>query len=302
MWKSRNKPKTVIVTKKVAEEWNALEEIREDRPLSERRLQVYRKVLAAGEFRPVTWAKVYVKEMDQYYRVNGKHTSTVFSTTDLSKCQEVIAVIEDYEADTIEDAAKLYATFDSNIQVRNQGDINRMFAATIPELKDMSSHDVNLYVASINYFRSPGPNATADRGLTAADKAEVLFEEIEFIQWCHALIGSGDGNTGKSQHMRRAPVVAAMRGCYGKNQKAALEFWTLVRDESAPKNSTPDRKLAKWLTIMRVRVGAKSNTPTRYRVFAREFYVKCIHAWNAWRKNETTNLQYYQAAKIPSFS
>ena len=32
----------------------------------------------------------------------------------------------------------------------------------------------------------------------------------------------------------------------------------------------------------------------------REFYVKCIHAWNAWRRNETTNLNYYADADVPA--
>lgn len=299
MWKPRNKPKTIIVTKRLAEEWNAMDEIREDRPLSERRLQVYRKVLASGEFRPVTWAKVFVKEMDQYYRVNGKHTSTVFASADLSNCQEVIAVIEDYEAETIEDAVKLYATFDSQQQVRNQSDINSMFAASIPEFKEFDSRFINLCVSSLNYFKSPGTGGVANAPqMTSADKAEVMFDEIEFCQWLKGMIG------GRNVHgqLHRVPVVAAMRGTWGKSQKAATEFWTLVRDESAPKNDTPDRKLAKFLGQMRVSIGARAGLPQRYKVQPREFYVKCIHAWNAWRKGEMTNLQYYQAAKIPSFS
>ena len=301
-WQARGRPKTVVVTNKLAKEWSEMEEIREDRPLREQRIRVYQKVLAAGEFRPVTWAKVYIKEMDQYYRVNGKHTSTVFAAADFSKCQEVIAVIEDYECDTIEDAAKLYSTFDSQIQTRNQSDINRMFASAIPELKVYDTSFINLMVGAINYFRAPAltTDKKAAAGSSAAERAEVLFDEIEFCTWARALLG--DGHTGKSKHLRRTPVVAAIRGTWGKAKAASLQFWTAVRDETGEKPELPDRKLAKWLTVMRVNSGngARSGPPGRFKVFPREFYVKSIHAWNAWRRGESTNLQYYAAAKIPA--
>lgn len=299
MWKPRNKPKTVVVTKKIAEEWNALEEIREDRPLSERRLQVYNKVLANGEFRPVTWAKVYVTEMEQYYRVNGKHTSTVFMNADLSKCQEVIAVIEDYEADTIEDAVKLYATFDSQTQVRNQGDINRMFAASIPEMREMETRFVNLCVGALNYYKNPGATGTGDNpNMTAADKAEVLFDETAFCLWLRELLPG----RATHHHLWRVPVVAAMRGTWGKSQKAATDFWMAVRDETGTKPDMPDRKLAKFLFGTKASVARGTSVPMRFRIQAKEYYVKCIHAWNAWRKGESSNLNYYAAAKIPPFS
>lgn len=298
-WRPRSKPVTKVVTQKFAKEWSEMDEIRSDRPLSERRLAVYKRVLEAGEFRPVTWAKVYVTEMDQYYRVNGKHTSTVFANVDLTDKQEVIAVIEDYEADTVEDAVRLYSTFDSQSQVRNQSDINRMFAASIPELKDFEARLVNLCVGALNYWKSPGMTGPIDKeNATSADKAEVLFDEIEFCTWVKAILP----HRGTAYHMWRVPVVAAMRGTWGKSQKAATEFWTAVRDETGTKPDMPDRKLAKFLYQTTSSVGNTSKAPQRFRIQTREYYVKCIHAWNAWRKSETTNLNYYATAKIPSFS
>lgn len=300
-WRMRSKPQVLQLTKKMAEEWRDMEEVREDRPLKERRLMVYRKVLQAGEFRPVNWAKVFVKEMNQEYRVNGKHTSTVFAESDLSKCQKIIVVVEDYEVDTIEDAAKLYATFDSNLQVRNQSDVNRMFAASIPELKDRSQKFINLLVGAINYFTNPGLNTATDNSnrVTAAERAECMFDEIEFAEWLFEIIG--ENNYERERHLFRVPVIAAMRGCWGKSKSAATEFWKAVRDETGENPNLPDRKLAKWLTLMRVKGGGDGRTPSRFKVMPREFYVKCIHAWNAWRKKESTNLQYFAAAKIPSF-
>lgn len=297
-WRPRNKPVTKVVTQKFAKEWSEMDEIRSDRPLSERRLNVYKRVLELGEFRPVTWAKVYVVEMDQYYRVNGKHTSTVFANTDLSNKQEVIAVIEDYEADTVEDAVRLYSTFDSQAQVRNQSDINRMFAASIPELKEFEARLINLCVGALNYWKAPGTKGRTNTTLTTADKAEVLFDEIEFCTWVKSILPAR--STG--HHLWRVPVVAAMRGTWSKSQKGSTEFWTAVRDETGTKPDLPDRKLAKFLYQTKSSQARGEKIPNRFRIMDREYYVKCIHAWNAWRKGESTNLQYYAAAKIPSFS
>jgi hypothetical protein len=32
----------------------------------------------------------------------------------------------------------------------------------------------------------------------------------------------------------------------------------------------------------------------------REFYVKCLHAWNAWRRGEETSMPYYPDKPAPA--
>lgn len=51
------KPVTLQVTRELAEEFVNMDPAPHDRPLSERRLQVYERLLNEGRFRPVTWAK-----------------------------------------------------------------------------------------------------------------------------------------------------------------------------------------------------------------------------------------------------
>jgi len=297
-WSLRGSPKTVKITNKFAREWSELPEIREDRPLSERRLVVYRKTWEASAFRPVSWAKAWCAELEDWFRVNGKHTSTLFSNLDLSKGQDLYAVVEEYDCDTLEDVVHLYSTFDSNMQVRNQSDINKMFAASIPELKEFDSKTINLLVGGLSYWKFPGATgATNSATRTSADKAEVLFDEVEFCLWANRLLS--EGGVKHCQHLRRVPVVGAIRSCWNKSKSAALEFWKAVRDETGERPDCPDRTLAKWLTIMKVKNGAHGDVPARYKVFPREFYVKCLLGWNAWRKGEKTNLKYYPGAKLP---
>lgn len=297
-WQIKGPPKTVKVTNELAKKWADMPAAHVDRPVSERRLIAYRRMAQEGGFRPITWAKVYCKEIDDTFRVNGKHTSTVFSTLDLSKLPaEIYATIEDYECDTIEDVAQLYSTFDSQLQTRNSSDINRAFAATIPELKDHGVAFINLMVGGIAYATWPSGTG-GNSGQTAAERAELLFDNVTFCLWCHGIL---DAMTKATRHLQRVPVVAAMFMTYQRAKQASTDFWSAVRDATGTTPDTPDRKLEKFLSTTRALGGRSTGSiPTRYRITPREYLVKCLRAWNAWRKKETTNLNYSPEHKIPA--
>lgn len=112
-WQLDGIPKTYKVTPKLATEFAEMEAVNIDRPLSERRLQVYERQVHSGGFRPVTWAKAYCTETDAIYRVNGKHTSTLFSRLPKELLNDLHVIIEEYICDTLGDVANLYSTFDS---------------------------------------------------------------------------------------------------------------------------------------------------------------------------------------------
>ena len=84
---------------------------------------------------------------------------------------------------------------------------------------------------------------------------------------------------------------------YQKSKKAATEFWTAVREETGQSPQFADRKLAKFLLTHGLR--AIRHQQSRYRVKDREFFCKSIHAWNAWRKGDQTNLNYRADKPIP---
>jgi hypothetical protein len=72
-------PKTENVTQSLAIKFRDMDPVPHDRPLNPKRVDAYRKMLAAGLFRPVQWATVHCHETQATYRVNGKHTSNLFS-------------------------------------------------------------------------------------------------------------------------------------------------------------------------------------------------------------------------------
>jgi hypothetical protein len=291
MWKLIDKPRTVRVTKPIAREFAEMDAPPQDRPLNERRLLIYRRMLANESFRPVSWARCYCKETGGTYRINGKHTSTLLAG--LESLPEFYAVIESYEAETLEDVARLYATFDSKTQSRTSNDINRAFAASVPELAPLPAKLISVAVTGISYAKWLDAYSTH----TAADRAELLLDHTDFVLWLHDLIG---GHKETYRHLYRGPVVAAMFQTWQKSHKDATTFWLAVRDETGEMPSLPDRRLAKWLSTMYLSFGMGAAGPAYRRASSREFLVRCIHAWNAWRKGKTTDLKYHPNANVPA--
>jgi hypothetical protein len=297
MYQLKGKPVTQRVTKKLAAEFAEMDPTPRDRPLSERRLSVYRSLWSKGLFRPCTWARAYCAETGGLYRVNGKHTSTLLAG--LPEIPEFYVTVEDYQCDTLEDVAHLYGTFDSRLQSRTASDINLCFAGTIPEIAGLSRTTINLVVGGVNYHQD-GAGAAQARQL--AERAKVLVEYPEFALWLSGLFSPPSGENGvggrhSCKHLQRSAVVAAMFACWEKAKGPATVFWTAVRDETGPTPAAPDRKLARYLLTTGVNNGAGANK-TRV-ADGREIYVKSLHSWNAWRRGENTDLRYYAEKPIP---
>jgi hypothetical protein len=286
-------PKTEKVTRALAVRFRDMDPVPHDRPLNPKRVEAYRKMLSAGLFRPVQWATVHCNETQATYRVNGKHTSSLFADFDKMP-QDVHATIEHYHCDDLDDVARLYATFDSRTQVRTTNDINRAFAAVDPELSELPTKIINLSVTAIAFARYGDHYATRP----AAERAECLLESESklFIAWVSEVLGSNNENT---RHMWRSPVCAAMYATFQKSRKAASEFWLAVRDGTGSTPKTPDRVLHRFLLSKSVK-GSNPAGRSSTLVGPREMYVKCLHAWNAWRRDTTTDLKYHAQAKIPA--
>lgn len=292
-WKLVSSPKTYKATRKLAERFATMDPAPKDRLLSERRLQVYEQLLGRGEFRPVTWASAYCEETDGTYRVNGKHTSVLLSRA--NPLPELYVTVEEYACDTLEDVARLYATFDSKMQSRTANDIYRSFASCVPELDIVSQRVISLSIGGVWYAQYQD-NYTTNR--SAAERAEAILEHHDFALWAYQVF---PGGAKPASHLLRLAVFAAAFATYQKSKEAATQFWLAVIEESGTKADLPDRKLAKYLlTHFSAKGGHQGAKSMRYRVGDREIFVKCLHAWNAWRRGEATNLQYYAEADIPA--
>jgi hypothetical protein len=288
-------PKTEKVTQSLAIRFRDMDPVPHDRPLNPKRIEAYRKMLSAGLFRPVQWATVHCNQTQATYRVNGKHTSNLFAEYE-ELPQPIHATIEHYHCDDIDDVARLYATFDSRAQVRTTNDINRAFAAIDPELSELPTKIINLCVTAIAYCK----HGEQYSQIPAAERAECLLDENNklFVAWVHAVLGNS-GNKESSRLLWRSSAVAAMHASYQKSRRDANEFWLAVRDGTGSTPKTPDRVLNRFLLGKAV-IGSKTARHSSGLVSPREMYVKCLHAWNAWRRDSTTDLKYHAQAKIPA--
>lgn len=288
-WKLIGKPSTYALNHKLAQEFAEMESVPRDRPLKETRLMVYSRLITDNQFGPVTWAKARCKETNCVYRVNGKHTSTLFSR--MEPMPQLYVTVQSYECDTLDDVAKLYSTFDSKMQTRNANDIAMSFAGTVPELAILSRRLISHAVAGLAYREWQDESS----GKQPQERAELLLEHSQFVVWLDEFFRG----TAAYAHLDRAPVIAAMLGSYAKSQARSIQFWTTVRDETGESPNMPDRKLAKFLLTKSL--SGTGTMPSRI-VTRREMYVKCIHAWNAWKKGETTDLKYFAQARVPAFA
>lgn len=295
MWKLLGTPKIVKMTPAIAKEFKAMEPAPGDRDLADNRAEKLKAMVVAKNFRPCVWAKAYCKETGKTYRVNGKHTSNIMAELN-GETKGLFAMVELYECDTLDDLAKLYATFDSRVSVRSTGDINRSFSRAIVELEGVVSATVNVAISGLSraiwgekYSRVTSPE----------QRAELLRANTDFILWIDSLF-HGISNKDRNA-IRRAPVVAAMYLTWQKDKKAANEFWTLVRDGSGAKHTSGDRRLNKYLLTTVVASGAinKNRSTAQGLAPGCEMFVKCIHGWNAWRRNAVTDLKYYANAECP---
>ena len=289
-WHMIGEPKTRKLTKSLADEFSGMTPAPHDRALNSTRANVVRVAFEQGKFRTCEWASAYCEQTKQKYRINGKHTSTVLSSMNGMFPKDVSIILEHYHCDTLEDVAALYSTFDTRSSVRSAGDINRIYAAICPELDNISGRVISVCVTGIAFSLLED----SYRHRSAEERAQLIVGNVEFILWVAGIVPQKNNSIG---HIFRGPVVAAMLKTWNKSKNAATEFWTAVRDETGSKPDSADRKLAKFLITSRLqpRGGTEFKSAS-----GRETYVKCLHAWNAWRKGEPTSLAYHANSKIPA--
>src|SRR5262249_35243594 len=134
-------------------------------------------------------------------------------------------IVESYECDTLEDVGRLYGHYDSAMASRTTSDINRSFAATLPELKDISRRVLDSCASGITLPKI-GAIIGSMNSKPPTERAEYLLEYPEFVTWVNALCPDASNN---HKPLVRQGVVAAMFGTWQKSHSAAAEFWTQVR-------------------------------------------------------------------------
>lgn len=287
-WQLIDKPSIIKLTRKVAQEWVDLPCLPQDRKLKDWRVAYYKTCYEGGTFRPPSWAKCLCEEDNVIYRMNGNHTAHMILS--LEEAPDLFVAIESYSCDLNADLPGLYATFDNRVQSRSNTDIVHVYAASHPALAVMPARVINLLASGIG-FAVWGINSYSKQ---ASERAEAMLVNVDFCLWFFDNFAENQNSI-----IWRSPVTAAMMLTWQKNKKDALTFWLGVRNEDDPDPDAPTRVLARWLREWAVNHGRGTIRALRRQAQPREFFVKSIHAWNAWRKKESTTLRYYVDKDIP---
>lgn len=283
-------PKLVPLTARLAAKFATMDRFPRDREIQKNRTDFLREEINSGRFRGCEWASCHVKEVGVTYRMNGKHSSNIFHEmyTAEQPVPDCMILVREYECDTMEEASRLFATFDAKQNARSKADVIRGFAVASSATADFSPRLLSVLTAAVAYTTW----GDAYRRYSPADQAALLLQHEEFATWIKDLVGGKN----KAKHMIRMSVFAAMLKTWEKDADAALEFWTEIRDDSDAPKDAPQRVLYRYL--VQAKVGGRDATE---RVGEKEVLSKCLQAWNAWRaKEKTVKLKYAKDAALPA--
>ncbi len=284
-------PKKEKITRHLAERFRDMKPVPHDRPLSAARLQKAKEAFARQEFHGATWASVHVKETDEILRVNGKHTSiAACDFFDAGQKLDAAVSVAEFECETLEQAAALYASFDSRDAARNKGDILATYTGVDDRLEGLTKRQLSVITAGIAF----GQWEKTYKAHPTTDQGELLVANAEFAQWAGKLL-TGSNPKEKFDHVMRMSVVAAMYKTWKVDKKDAAIFWEMTRDDCDGEVGFPPRRLHKWLLTKSIRSGTKKD-----RVSDLEVLGNCLLAWNAWREEQdSVELKFSEKHKIP---
>jgi hypothetical protein len=215
---------------------------------------------------------------------NGQHTCTAVINTGLT----INAVVDEYNCKTPEDFALLYRQFDNNAS-RTLDEI------TLPEARalnlDWNKQVIKAVMVGISMLENnPGAHKN-----TKVESLKKYIDEGNFVNDILSCVKSTE-----SKHIRRGAVVAAMIVTFRKNHGDAETFWEEVRDGENLKGSSASLKLRNYLLSTNTKHGRGVNAPSLNAAASnKELYAKCIIAWNAYRRGDSTQLKFYANKETP---
>lgn len=214
--------------------------------------------------------------------VNGQHQCRAVVGANIP----VDVVYEQYTVDSPEELSLLYRQFDGHA-ARSLRDISKPEAHALDI--DWPQWVVSLVITGAS-LRESKRGASKDYKVTLLKKYRRAGEFIVNV------LGH---NKKKVNNMARGPVVAAMILTWERCHEDAYTFWTQVRDGEYLTRKMPAYRLRDYLSRHNVTSnGGRLNTEM-IPATSHEVISKCITAWNAFRREQTTDLKYFADKPIP---
>lgn len=275
--------KIVPCTPRLIKEFATMPGCRMERQLKPARLRFLEARIKDRLFHPPKWAKSLWG--GKWYRVNGQHSSRALLESDGLLPSALNAVIDEYACDTEMDLCNLFSQFDSAASVRNTADVIGAHASLHEQLAAVPRAIINRCISGIVFTEFEG----AIGKCSPEERAGYVHDNVAFIMWAAEYV--------RGRNLSRAPIAAAMYLTYCRLDESATTFWQMVRDRNHPEVSHATRVLEKWLGESLNKRGTSGRQAVQWT--PRAVFVKCIHAWNAFRNRRTTDLKYHPGSPIP---
>lgn len=259
-----------------------------DRDLSDSHVAWLKREYDIGKFYGPTWVKARLE--DRWYRMDGKHSSIMLADLDGSFPTGLKVNIREFVCETKSDLVALYATFNGRESTRGGADYAKAVMAfhsifcNGTELRDNAPPPAFAFrlASGIGLVLNPDRR----RALIPRERSLLINESPEFIMAASSYAAN---------KLCKVPVCAALFATWKTKSPRWSTFWDEVFNETNVDPGSPTRMLSRILhELHAARVkGHPSNSSHR------ATFVRCLHAWNAYRSGRTTTLRYCSKNPIP---
>lgn len=230
----------------------------------------YADNMESGTHRRIDIAIAKVKERNESFLMNGQHNCHAL----ILYGKEYKALISYYVCETMEDAWRLFATFDVHASRTVRQFMNSRRGIFADErLRAIPLKTLNICGSALCALGDGTKPlfGLANRSKTAqADKVQERAEEVLIIQ-----------EYGQFSHLAVVGVVAAMLSIYRTTKKDLFrEFWDKVASGEMMQRSDPRYKCREML-LRKAYIGVNG------RALAESAFDICVAWWNSWRRGES---------------
>lgn len=293
------KREEIKVSPEMAQDFLDINTFKLQRGINKKHLRELEKAIKEKQFitpRIVIAQKRYNKIKNGYKEIliDGQHISTAIKNTK----ETINCIIEKYEVHDKKELSEIY-------RLCNNERSKTLQTCVLIEQESLG----------IEWDRAIAPlvvGACAEMidpnrfKLTKNDKVQLLKDNIEVGDFVNKIFFTSNpekDNVKKAvRHLWRSGVVMAMIKTYHKNKKQSVRFWSDVRDGVGLDRKNPALVLRDYLKTATVHYGMGAKKAVDFNikpVTRKEMHVKCILAWNAYRKGTTTDLKYYHNKPVP---
>jgi hypothetical protein len=198
-----------------------------ERNLKEVRLREIRGLFAQENYHVFFWACCWFQ--GKLHRLNGQHSSTVLA--DLEEFPtNVQAVVETYEASSLEEMAFYYNWFDTSGSVRSLGDVIRAIVRTLPDYDGLPLPLLNRVATVVvhDHLDCIPIVGGQERKRVSHRLRQQCLQRASTKRFARWLYDNGLWVKRAETKFHTTAVLQAVYQTYLVDEDAALEFWSKV--------------------------------------------------------------------------